>query len=187
MAHLNNNARSLAPFCWRQWTWKRWNLSASPGLAGCMVTCCLCLCPCLCRPWSRGVLSRCTNGPLAPCGFVVFSRRMCAFWRYSLLQFHNSSEFFTFHLGLIPRGLCVCIRSGTHRRLFFLRVLDKDGCKRKCRGYRVFPMRRKVMSSTWYFCKTKKTVTRVASKNVGTYRLEIIRQNILWVCPRTWT
>ena len=56
------------------------------------------------RPWSWVVLSRCTNGPLARCGFRGFSPRMCAFLRCSLGVFslgHFPS--LTFLLGFVYR------------------------------------------------------------------------------------
>ena len=112
MARLNNNARNLAPFCSRQWTWKYATFRlASDWLVGWLRAVCVffhvyaVLDPEVFYPdvlmdhWPRVVS-------------LFFLRRISTFLPYSLLKFHISSEFFSFHFGLIPRGLCVCIRSG---------------------------------------------------------------------------
>ena len=62
------------------------------------------------RPWSWVVLSRCTNGPLARCGF----RPGCA-PSFALFFVQFTAEFFHTgcrHFVLISRGLFICIRSG---------------------------------------------------------------------------
>ena len=112
MARLNNNARNLAPFCSRQWTWKYATFRlASDWLVGWLRAVCVffhvyaVLDPEVFYPdvlmdhWPRVVS-------------LFFLCRISTFLPYSLLKFHISSEFFSFHFGLIPRGLCVCIRSG---------------------------------------------------------------------------